>query len=275
MKQTRQWVPLQSSSTARMAHSLLGKESPYIWLGDSFEKIIGSEELDLSVPYLQSVPFLGMVTILEYLEGMQDSQAINALRERVEWKYALHLPAVHAGIEQRALCQFRQQIVCSAETAQQFAGFVGRFQREKGVMFFGMQLDGKSVCLRVCQHNRLGKVIAAFTQTLTSLAYVDPAWLLRSSLPYWYTRYSSPKDSSEYSPLWKEEMQAVGQDIAYLLQKMEVDPPAGDIFPEAETLRLTFADQFLTDHGADNTISVRPFCSLCRAAQLGFVTDER
>ena len=56
---------------------------------------------------------LALVTVLQYGEGLTDRQAANAVRERIDWKYALGLELTDPGFDfsvfSRVSCTFDQE----------------------------------------------------------------------------------------------------------------------------------------------------------------------
>ena len=60
---------------------------------------------------------LAVVTVLQYTENLTDRQAANAVRERLDWKYALGLELWDSGFDSSLLSAFRARLVeASAET---------------------------------------------------------------------------------------------------------------------------------------------------------------
>ena len=107
----RNSVPPQQTGTLRAAQSVLGQENPYKILGDNLETILSDgwslvEKAGLddgSGAYLRNPAYLTIILILQMIEGLTDEQTANAVRERIDWKYALHLQVVNSGIDARAL----------------------------------------------------------------------------------------------------------------------------------------------------------------------------
>ena len=54
---------------------------------------------------------LALVTVLQFMEGLTDRQAAEAVRDRLAWKYALSLELTDAGFDHTVLSEFRARLV--------------------------------------------------------------------------------------------------------------------------------------------------------------------
>jgi transposase len=54
---------------------------------------------------------LAWVCVLQYIEGLSDRQAADAVRGRIDWKYALALELDDPGFHHTALSEFRSRLV--------------------------------------------------------------------------------------------------------------------------------------------------------------------
>jgi transposase len=54
---------------------------------------------------------LALVTVLQFLEGLPDRQAADAVRSRLDWKYALSLELTDPGFDHTVLSEFRTRLV--------------------------------------------------------------------------------------------------------------------------------------------------------------------
>ena len=54
---------------------------------------------------------LALATVLQYVEGLSDRQAADAVRGRIDWKYALGLPLTDPGFDHTVLSEFRSRLV--------------------------------------------------------------------------------------------------------------------------------------------------------------------
>src|SRR3954470_6948837 len=54
---------------------------------------------------------LALVTVMQFAEGLSDRQAAEAVRARIDWKYALGLALNDAGFHYSVLCEFRARLL--------------------------------------------------------------------------------------------------------------------------------------------------------------------
>src|ERR687886_2047244 len=54
---------------------------------------------------------LALVSVLQFAEGLSDRQAADAVRGRIDWKYALGLALSEAGFDHTVLSEFRARLV--------------------------------------------------------------------------------------------------------------------------------------------------------------------
>src|SRR5689334_14322131 len=54
---------------------------------------------------------LALTSVLQYVEGLSDRQAADAVRGRIDWKYALGLELTDPGFDHTVLSEFRSRLV--------------------------------------------------------------------------------------------------------------------------------------------------------------------
>src|SRR5918997_5846971 len=59
---------------------------------------------------------LALVTVMQFLENLPDRQAADAVRARIDWKYALGLELTDAGFHYSVLSEFRKRLVTHEKT---------------------------------------------------------------------------------------------------------------------------------------------------------------
>lgn len=58
---------------------------------------------------------LALVTIMQFAEGLSDRQAAEAVRARIDWKYALGLALTDPGFDFSVLCEFHARLIQGAD----------------------------------------------------------------------------------------------------------------------------------------------------------------
>jgi transposase len=54
---------------------------------------------------------LALTTVMQFAEGLSDRQAADAVRSRIDWKYALSLELTDSGFDHTVLSEFRTWLV--------------------------------------------------------------------------------------------------------------------------------------------------------------------
>ncbi len=54
---------------------------------------------------------LALITIMQFIEGLTDRQAADAVRSRLDWKYALGLELTDSGFDFSVLSEFRSRLI--------------------------------------------------------------------------------------------------------------------------------------------------------------------
>ena len=105
--------------TARVARAACPKGTLAMRLRDELGEFYQDEHF-VSLYPIEGQPAyqawrLAIVTVLQYAEGLTDRQAANAVRERIDWKYALGLELTNAGFDFSVLSEFRARLVESQQ----------------------------------------------------------------------------------------------------------------------------------------------------------------
>src|SRR5262249_16952684 len=109
---------------ARLGAILLPCDSPYRLIGDQlYAQYDNASFADLyhasANPALPRVDLL-FVLAFQALEEIGDRAAADALRLRLDWKYALHLPLDYAGFDFSVLSDFRARLLAHDASARLF-----------------------------------------------------------------------------------------------------------------------------------------------------------
>ena len=101
--------------TARIAHAAFPKGNPYLTLGDRLSQLFEDETFADLYPQrgqpAQAPWRLALITLLQFAEDLSDRQAADAVRARIDWKYALALDLDDPGFDASVLCEFRARLL--------------------------------------------------------------------------------------------------------------------------------------------------------------------
>ncbi|HEV2126601.1 MAG TPA: IS1182 family transposase [Chloroflexota bacterium] len=193
---------------------------------------------------------LALVTIMQFAEGLSDQQAADAVRTRIDWKYALSLELTDPGFDSSVLSEFRSRLLAGGAEQVLFETLL-TLLREQGLLKrrSRQRTDSTHVLAAVQALNRLELVGETMRAALNSLAVVAPKWLRTFAPPDWFDRYTARCE--EYRlPDAETQRQALGQTIGgdgfHLLQAVYApDAPAClASVPAVDILRQVWVQQY-------------------------------
>jgi transposase len=156
---------------------------------------------------------LAMITIFQFAEGLSDRAAADAVRSRIDWKYALWLELADPGFDATVLVEFRMRLNASDRARLLFERLLERLREAKLVKAKGRQrTDSARVLASVHDYNRLECVWEAMRWALNSLAQVAPEWLREHSPAECVDRYG-PRADDYRLPTMKAEREAYAEAV--------------------------------------------------------------
>jgi transposase len=198
---------------------------------------------------------LALVTLFQFLENLSDRQAAEAVRSRIDWKYALSLELTDPGFDFSVLCEFRARLLGGGQDQRLLEIMLERLGERGLVRSRGKQrTDSTHVLAAIRTLNRLEFVGETLRAALHALAQSAPAWLAQHGRPDWAERYGArveqyrlPKSLAARQAL-AETIGADGHDLlAAILDGRDGFWP--DRPPAVERLRLVWIQQFYHDQG--------------------------
>ena len=191
------------TETAELAHSIHPTGNLCMQLRDHFGMLYENHQFvtlfsSTGQPALAPAR-LALVTIMQFIEGLSDRQAADAVRDRISWKYALGLPLNDRGFHFSVLSAFRTRIG-AGELEQIFLDTILHHFRDAGLLRSrGQQrTDSTHVLAAVRGLSRIECVGETMRATLNALATAAPAWL-RAHIPTdWFDRYGPRFDSYRF-----------------------------------------------------------------------------
>jgi transposase len=133
---------------------------------------------------------LALASVLQYVEGLSDRQAADAVRSRIDWKYALGLELTDPGFDHTVLSEFRSRLVHNQSERLLLDLLLKRLNERGLIKKRGRQrTDSTHVLAAVRTLNRLERVGETLRAALNQLAVLAPDWLQALAPPEWYQRY--------------------------------------------------------------------------------------
>lgn len=252
-------LPEIPEETARVARSLFPKGNRYMWLRDELGAIYHDEQfssLYSTVGQLAEQPWrLAVMSIIQYMESYTDRQAAEALKTRIDFKYALRLELTDPGFDFSVLSEFRSRLIKGGLEEVLLTTLLTICQERGLLKGRGKQrTDSTHIEAAIRNLNRIECVGETLRAALNSLAVVVPDWL-RAHVPQeWYDRYEKrieefrmPKEVTKRGAL----VEQIGRDGFDLLKWVrEADaPPWLQEIPAVEILRHVWMQQFLMEEG--------------------------
>jgi transposase len=138
---------------------------------------------------------LALVVVMQYMEGLTDRQAADAVRRCMEWKYALSLDLHDPGFDFTLLHDFRERIVAH-EAGQRFLDtFLTTCKARGWIKARGTQrTDSTHILAAIRTLHRLECVLEAMHDALNQLSAADPTWVQHHVPLDWSTRYGLRAD---------------------------------------------------------------------------------
>jgi transposase len=198
---------------------------------------------------------LALTTVMQFAEGLSDRQAADAVRSRIDWKYALSLELTNPGFDHTVLSEFRTRLI-AGQAAQLLLETLLARMRERGLLKVrGRQrTDSTHVLAAIRVLNRLELVGETLRHALNSLAVVVPDWLRAQVPSEWFDRYGSRIENYHLpnTAAAREELAtAIGGDGHRLLQAVDTvaERPWLREIPAVQTLRQVWAEQYTDSPG--------------------------
>ncbi len=176
------------AETARVARAAFPKGTLVTRLRDEFSALYEDEDFRTLYPARGQpglTPWrLALVTVFQFLEHLSDRQAADAVRARIDWKYALGLELTDPGFHFSVLAEFRARLVVGGVEHLLLDTMLERFKAR------GKQrTDSTYVLAAVRDLSFLELVAETLRAALDDLAAVAPDWLRAVAKPVWFERY--------------------------------------------------------------------------------------
>ncbi|MDQ6602365.1 MAG: transposase, partial [Chloroflexota bacterium] len=240
--------------TARIAHAAFRRGNPFMRMRDEVGTLFTDEAFASLFPArgrpVVSPWRLALVCVMQYVERLSDRQAAEAVRARIDWKYALSLALDDPGFDASVLSEFRTRLVSGGLEQRMLDLMLEHFRAHKLLKARGKQrTDSTHVLAAIRAVNRLECVGETMRAALNSLAVAAPDWLRTHSDPQWVDRYGPRVDEirlPEKPEARRELAQVIAADGYRLMEALSA--PGAPVWlrevPAVQTLRRVWIERF-------------------------------
>jgi transposase len=250
-----QSLPPVPEATAAAVQAAFPKGNLYVALRAEFGPLYDDQLFaDLYPPQgrpVEVAPWrLALVMVMQYIEGLTDRQAADAVRRCMDWKYALSLELTDPGFDFTLLHDFRQRLRAHEAAQRLLDTFLSACKARGWLKARGTQrTDSTHVLAAIRNLHRLECVLEAMHHALNQLSEADPGWVRQHVPLAWYDRYGLradrgrlPKEASKRDALALQ----IGADGYQLLDEVGKDgsPLALRNLPALEVLRRIWLQHY-------------------------------
>src|SRR5215207_52027 len=247
------------AETARVARAAFPKGTLVTRLRDEFDTLYEDEDFRSLYPARGQpglTPWrLALVTVFQFLEHLSDRQAADAVRARIDWKYALGLELTDPGFHFSVLAEFRARLVAGGAEHLLLDTMLERLKARGLVKARGKQrTDSTYVLAAVRDLSFLELVAETLRAALDDVAAGAPDWLRAVARPVWFERYGRRVEDYRL-PKSREAREAlalvVGADGFILLDALDAPsaPAAARELAMVQTLRDVWRVHYACDDG--------------------------
>ena len=246
-------------NTVRVAQAAFPKGNRVMKLRDAFGIVYDDEDFKALFPSTGQpalAPWrLALVTVFQFLEGLSDREAADAVRSRIDWKYALGLELDDPGFNFSVLSEFRDRLI-KGETEHVLLDKLLEHFQEQGLLKAGgkQRSDATHILAQVRALNRSECIVESLRAALNVLATVDPDWLTAWVPGDWFKRYALRVEETRLvkgKEARVKYLEQVGRDGFVLLEKVYATFDCSYLasLPALETLRKVWLHHFWLDKG--------------------------
>ncbi len=196
---------------------------------------------------------LALAVVLQFVENLSDREAADAVRGRIDWKYALGLALTDPGFDHTVLSEFRTRLVTGSAELLLLDTLLEPLKSEGLVKARGRQrTDSTHVLAAVRTLNRLERVGETLRAALNELAALAPDWLQALAPAAWYERYGRRVENYRLPKTEAARLElaaTIGADGRQLLGAIDAakEQPELAQLPAVQVLRQVWATQYVAD----------------------------
>jgi transposase len=267
--------------TVRVAHAAFPKGNVFMRMHDELGPLYRHPQFATLFSHTgqpaEDPARLALVLVMQFAEGLSDRQAADAVRGRIDWKYALVLELTDPGCDASVLREFRTRLLHGGAEPLLLETLL-TLLRERGLLKArGTQrTDSTHVLGAIRTLNRLELVGETMRYALNRLAVVAPAWLRAHMPPAWLERYGSRVENYRFPKADTERQRlaaTIGADGFALLQAAYAPDASPDVRTAlaVEVLRQVWLQQY---YGPEDPPRWRQASDVPPSAQLLHSPDD-
>ena len=179
-------IEVVPADTARVARAAFPKGNLYLAMRDELGVLFEDADFAELFPRRGQPAFapwrLALITVMQFLENLSDRQTADAVRSRIDWKYALGLKLTDSGFDYSVLSGFRERLADSGRQSLLLDRMLELLREKKLLKARGRQrTDSTHVLAAIRVMNRLEMVVETMRAALNAVATVSPKWLAQVS----------------------------------------------------------------------------------------------
>ena len=187
--------------TERVAKTAFPKGNKYINLRNSLGSIYKDENFSDLFPSCGQPAMspwrLALVVVLQFVEGLSDRQAADAVRGRIDWKYLLALDLTDSGFDYSILSEFRKRLLSSKAEGRLLSVLLEHCKNLGVLKGNGKQrTDSTHVLSCIRDMNRLELIGETMRAALNEIATLEADWIRGISPQEWYKKYDHRIENS-------------------------------------------------------------------------------
>ncbi|MER5915757.1 IS1182 family transposase [Streptomyces sp. NPDC001982] len=238
--------------TARIARASNPRGTPAMWIRDRLDGLWDDQDFAEWYPRDGrpglSPAQLATVSVLQFLLELSDRQAAEAVRCRLDFKYALAMDLDDPGFHHSVLADFRERLAEGDRADRLLDLALGRLKEAGLVSERTVQrTDSTHVLGTVRELTRLELVTEAVRGALEEVARTAPHLLEDLVDEEWGKRYGRPVRLGKNPTRPKTRINQAGQDGRRLLEHLQSLRPGRTHGPRTEALRQILVQNYSTD----------------------------
>lgn len=254
-------LPSIPEETVKVAQAAFSKGNRYMLMRDKLGALFAEADfVELYATRGQpgiSAWRLALIQIFAYMEDLSDERAADAVRSRIDWKYALSLELSDNGFDSAVLSDFRSRLIEGGAESLLFDKLLEQLNEAGYLKKRGRQrTDATHVLSAARAVNRLVLVGETMRHALNVLATSAPEWLQPQIEQGWLERYEKRFDDL-HLPRAKAEreglMNQIGEDGRHLLKALSVveTPKWLHELPAVRIFQRVWVEQYVAVADAD------------------------